>query len=84
MRGHLKTISTFFIAPLMVGLVVAGSALGGFGLEGYGPSQWCLAIPLALLGGLIIGALLNFAIFAPVYWFLGRLNSRKTKRDKAS
>jgi hypothetical protein len=78
----LKTINTFFIAPLIMGLAVAGSALGGFGLDGHSVCGWCLAIVAVLAGGLILGAVLNFAIFAPVYWFLGRLASKKTRREK--
>jgi ABC-type sugar transport system permease subunit len=80
-RGHLKTISTLFIAPLVMGVAIAVLALTSIGHEDYGVLQWSLAILAALLAGLIVGAILNFAIFAPVYWLLGRLHSKKTQTE---
>jgi uncharacterized integral membrane protein len=77
----MKTISTLFVAPLMMGLAIAVFALTSIDHEDYGLLQWCLAIPAVLLAGLIVGAILNFAIFAPVYWFLGRLHLKKTQRE---
>ncbi len=60
-----------------MGLAIAVLALSSIGYEDYGVLQWCLAILEVLLVGLIVGAILNFAIFAPVYWFLGRLHSKE-------
>ena len=65
-----------------MGLAIAVFALTSIGHEDYGFLQWCLAIVAVLLVGLIVGAILNFAIFAPVYWFLGRLHSKKTQTEK--
>ena len=77
----MKTISTLFIAPLAMALAIAVFALTSIDHEDYGVLQWCLAILAVLLVGLIVGAILNFAIFAPVYWFLGRLHSKKTQTE---
>jgi hypothetical protein len=68
----------------MVGLAVVVAAMGGFGVEGHSLWRWCLVILAVLAGALIFGALLNFVIFAPIYWLLGRLHSKKTGRDKSS
>ena len=65
-----------------MGLAIAFVALRNFVHEDYGALQWCLAILAVLVAGLIVGAILNFTIFAPVYWFLGRLRFKKTERDK--
>jgi hypothetical protein len=65
-----------------MGLAIAVFALTGISHEDYGVLlQWCLAILAVLWVGLIVGAILNFAIFAPVYWFLGRLHSNKTQTE---
>jgi hypothetical protein len=80
-RGHLKTIRTLFIAPLAMGLAIAVFALTGIGHEDYGVLQWSLAILAVLLVGLFVGGILNLAIFAPVYWFLGRLHSKRTQTE---
>lgn len=77
----MKTISTLFIAPLVMGLGIAVFALSSIGHEDYGVLQWSLAIVGVLVGGLIVGAILNFAMFAPVYWFLGRLHSKKIQTE---
>ena len=77
----MKTFSTLFIAPLVMGLAIAVLALSSIGYEDYGVLKRCLAILEVLLVGLIVGAILNFAIFAPVYWFLGRLHSKKTQTE---
>jgi uncharacterized BrkB/YihY/UPF0761 family membrane protein len=75
----MKTIGTFLFAPLIVGLGMAIFVLTGIDHESYNFLQWRLAIVAVLLVGLIVGALVNFAMFAPVYWFLGRLHLKKTQ-----
>ena len=77
----MKTISTIFIAPLVMGLAVAIFALSSTEHEDYGLLQWSLAILAVLLVGLFVGSILNFAIFAPVYWFLGRLHSKRSQTE---
>jgi len=78
----MKTISTLFITPLMMGLAIAAYVLSSNGYEGYSVLQWCLAIVAVLLVGLIIGSSLNLAVFAPIYWILGRLQSKKNQTEK--
>jgi len=69
------------MAPVIVGVAIAISVLSSFGHEGFGFWQWCLGVFAALLIVLVIGALLNFAVFAPVYWLLGRLHSKRRRTD---
>jgi uncharacterized BrkB/YihY/UPF0761 family membrane protein len=75
----MKTMGTVLIAPLIMALGMVVSVLINIDHAGYGVLQWCLAIVGVLLVGLIVCTCLNVAIFAPVYWFLGRLQSKKTK-----
>ena len=77
----MKSIVTPFIAVLAIGVLLAVSTLMNSGREDFGALQWCLVILAVLLVGWIIAMLLNVAIFAPVYWLLGRLQSRKSKTD---
>jgi len=77
----MKRTTTLMMAPVIVGVAIAISVLSSFGHEGFGFWQWCLGVFAALLIVLIIGALLNFAIFAPVYWLLRRLHSKRRSRD---
>ena len=77
----MKRTTTLMMAPVIVGVAIAISVLSSFGHEGFGFWQWCLGVFAALLIVLIIGALLDFAIFAPVYWLLGRLHSKRRRTD---
>ena len=77
----MKRTTTLMMAPVIVGVAIAISVLSSFGHEGFGFWQWCLGVFAALLIVLVIGALLNFAIFAPVYWLLGRLHSKRRRTD---
>ena len=77
----MKRTTTLMMAPVIVGVAIAISVLSSFGHEGFGFWQWCLGVFAALLIVLVIGALLNFAIFAPVYWLLGRLHSKRRSTD---
>ena len=81
-RGRMKTTRTLFLAPLTVGMAVAVIGLDRIGDEGLSSWQWCLAFVAVLLAGLLAGALLNFAVFAPVYWLLGRLYSRRSQTKR--
>jgi len=75
----MKTIGTFLITPLIMGVAIAVFVLSKIDHGSHSVLQWCLAIVAVLLAGLIVGALLNFAIFFPVYWFLGKLHPKKTQ-----
>ena len=77
----MKRTTTLMMAPVIVGVAIAISVLSSFGQEGFGFWQWCLGVFAALLIVLVIGALLNFAVFAPVYWLLGRLHSKRRSTD---
>jgi uncharacterized BrkB/YihY/UPF0761 family membrane protein len=77
----MKTLGTLFLAPLLIGLALAVLGLTSLGHEGFGILQWSLALLAVLLAGVMIGALLNFAVFAPVYWLLGRRHSKKIKPE---
>ena len=73
----MKRTTTFFLGPLVMGLFGAVFGLSSLGYEKFNVWQWCLAVGAVLLAGLTLGAVLNFAVFAPVYWLLGRLHSKR-------
>jgi len=74
----MKTMGTVIIAPVIMALGLVILILGRIGVGDFSVSQWCLAIAAVLAAVLIIGTLLNFTIFAPIYWFFGRLRSNKS------
>ncbi len=79
----MKTIVTPFIfAPMIIGLILCALTLTNSGHEDFGVLQWFLVILASLLVGWIVAMLLNVASFAPIYWLLGRLQSKKGKTDK--
>jgi hypothetical protein len=63
----------------MIGVGIAGLVLSRLFAGGFGILE-CLIVLAVLLSGLVIGTLLNFAIFAPVYLFLGKRCSKKMGR----
>jgi uncharacterized BrkB/YihY/UPF0761 family membrane protein len=77
----MKSIATPFIVVLTIGVLLVVSTLMNSGHEEFGVLQWCLVILAVFLIGWIIAMLLNVAIFAPVYWLLGRLQSKKGKTE---
>ena len=79
--SFMKTLATIFVAPLGIGLVIVVFVLTRLGGEGFGVLQWSLVVLAVLLAGLIIAGLLNFAVFAPVYWLLGRRHSKKIESE---
>jgi hypothetical protein len=56
---------------------IAEIVLINLGSEDFGIFRWCLAIVAVLLIGVVVASLLNFAVFAPVYWLLGRRQPKK-------
>jgi hypothetical protein len=78
----MKWLGTIFLAPLVIGLGTVLNALSKVGHDGFGILQWCLVVLAILLAGAMIAALLNFAVFAPVYWLLGRRHSKKIETGK--
>jgi hypothetical protein len=77
----MKRTTTFLLGPLLIGLFVAGFGLTSLGLESLNVWQSCLAVVAVLLAALTLGAVLNFAIFAPVYWFLGKIHSKRSENE---
>jgi uncharacterized BrkB/YihY/UPF0761 family membrane protein len=79
----MKTLGTISLAPLLIGLAFAVFGLMSLWREGFGLLQWGLAGLAVLLVGVILATLFNFAVFAPVYWFLGKRHSKKIKTERA-
>ena len=73
----MKGTTTFFLTPLVIGLAVSVFGLSSFSYEKFSAWQWCLAAVAVLLVGLALSAVLNFAVFGPVYWLVGRLHSKR-------
>jgi hypothetical protein len=76
----MKRTTTIFLPLLLVALAVGVFVLSSIGHEGFGVWQWGFVVLAVLLSALLVGALLNFAVFAPVYWLLGRLHFRRPER----
>jgi hypothetical protein len=77
----MKRTTTLFLPPLVIGVAVAVFGLSSIGHERFSVWQWCLAVLAILVIGLQVGALLNLAVFAPVYWLLGRLRSKQPEKE---
>jgi hypothetical protein len=75
----MNRIATLSTVPLMMALLVGILTQVRFGYHPTGVMQWCLAGLLAMTVVLVLGLLLNFAVFAPVYWLLDKRSSRKPK-----
>jgi chromate transport protein ChrA len=70
------------LAPIaVVVLSVLVFALSSLNDERFNALQWLAAICGFLAFAWIIAMLLNVALFAPVFWLLGRLQSKKSKTD---
>ncbi len=74
----MKRMATLFLSPVLVGIALALFGLSGIRREGFW--EWCLAAAF-LAVGLLIGAVLNLALFAPAYWLLGRLYRRRFQAE---
>ncbi len=44
--------------------------------------QWSLILLGALLAWWVVALLFNFAIFAPAFWLIGKLESKRTRAAK--
>lgn len=62
-------------------MVIAVSTLANMHHGDFGVLQWSLAVVAVLLVGWVFAMLLNIAIFTPIYWLLGRLQSKKDKTE---
>jgi hypothetical protein len=78
----MRRITTLFLPPLVIGVGAATFGLSSINHEGFGVWHWCLAVLAVLVIGVVMGALLNLAVFAPVYWLLGRLQFKKSERER--
>jgi hypothetical protein len=76
----MKGFATPFIGVPIIGVLLVASTLIT-GHEGFGILRWCLVILAVFLVGWIIAMLLNIAIFAPIYWLFGWLQSKEGKTD---
>ena len=70
---------TFIGAPIggAILLVLLIAFSGGNDLSLW---QILLAIPLALVAVWLVALILNFAIFAPVFWLFGKFQSKQPNR----
>jgi len=71
-----------FLAPIvLVVLSVLVFGLSAIGDGRFNGLQWLAVICGVLAIAWIIATLLNIALFAPVFWLLGKLQSRKGKKE---
>jgi len=78
----MKTLGTIYLGPLMMGVGIAVFGLTRLWHGGFGILKGGIAVVAVLVVGVIIGGLLNFAVFAPVYWLLGRGRSKKIETER--
>ncbi len=70
----MKTHTTFILAPIAMAGALATSVFFDFLRKGAGVIQAILVVLAALVVMWIAATIFNFAVFAPVYWLLGRKN----------
>ena len=70
----LAPVSVIVLAVLILGLSILNDAK-------FNALEWVAAICGVLAGAWIVAMLMNIAVFGPVYWLLGRLQSRKDEKD---
>jgi hypothetical protein len=76
----MKRTTTIFLPLLLVAVAVGVFVLSSIRHEGFSVWQWGFVVLAVLSSALLVGALLNFAVFTPVYWLLGRLHFRRSER----
>ena len=79
-RGYVKKSAVIFTPILVIGLAIAFFALSRVDYEKFGILQWIVAISVGFVIVWIIATLLNIALFAPVFWLLGKLHSKKIEK----
>ncbi len=79
----MKMHTTFILAPIAMAVAFATSVFFDFLRKGAGVFQAILVVLAALVAMWIVATIFNFAIFAPVYWLLGR-NSKGVGSNKSS
>jgi len=77
----MKRITTLFISPLILGAAIVLFGLRSIRWEALSIWWWCIIIAGVLVLALVIGTVLNLAVFAPVYWLLGRLHLRRSQAE---
>lgn len=80
-RSRMKRITALFIPPLILGAAMLLFGLRSIRWETLSVWWWCLITAGVLVLGLVIGTVLNLAVFAPVYWLLSRLHLRRSQAE---
>jgi len=75
----MKRITTLFLPGLLMCVAIAVLGFSSIGREGFTIWQWSFVGLAVLLSALLVGTLLNLAVFAPVYWLLGRLHLKRSE-----
>ena len=78
----MKRTTTIFLPLLLVAMAVGVFVFSSIGHDGFTVWQWGFVVLAVLLSAFLVGALLNFAVFAPVYWLLGRLHFKRSERGR--
>lgn len=82
-KVRMKNVTIFFLPILLLAIVALVFRLGQPGQD-FGFVQLCLASVAALAVAWLLAMLFNFAIFGPLYWWLGRLQAKKNKKETAA
>ena len=76
----MKRITTLCLPLPLMCVAIAVLGLSSLGHEGFSFWQWIFLAVAVLLSAILVGALLNLAVFAPAYWLLGRLHLRRSEK----
>jgi hypothetical protein len=76
----MKKITVLCLPLLLLCAAIAVLGLSSLGHEGFSFWQWVVVAVAVLLSAILVGALLNLAVFAPAYWLLGRLHLRRSEK----
>lgn len=78
----MKNVTVIFL-PVLLFIIIATTLVLGLAHD-LGVIQLCLALIAAVSVAWLLAMLFNFVIFAPLYWWLGRLQAKKNKKETAA
>lgn len=79
----MKNVTIYFLPILLLAIVVLFFMLGQPDHD-IGAVRLSLALVAALAVAWLLAMLFNFVIFAPLYWWLGRLQGKKSNTKTAA
>ena len=78
----MKTITTLFLPAIILGAGIATFTLSRFPNGRSSVLGWILTLLGVLALGWVIATLVNFTVFAPVFWLISKLNKPNRAPEK--